>query len=86
MQNSNNALAGQKYIKDKESFRVEAMASVLESEKRLFLVHQNSTLRFAVAKPEHETILSKALEIDKENVHYMYLHIDHAKRQDKYVA
>ncbi len=65
---SHNVQAGQMYIKDRAAFMKEAKASVTEAEKRLYLVHQNSTLRFGEPKPEHETILIKALDIDKENV------------------
>ncbi len=68
VQSSHNVLAGQKYVKDKKGFIQEAQASVGDAEKQLFLVHQNSTLRFAESRPEHETILSKALEINQENV------------------
>lgn len=68
IQSSHNVLAGQKYVKDKKVFLHDTQASVAEAEKQLFLVHQNSTLRLAEPRPEHETVLAKALEINQENV------------------
>ena len=73
VQSSHNVQAGQMFVKNRSAFLQEAKASVADAEKRLYLVHQNSTLRFGEPKKEHETILEKVLDIDKENVLLSFL-------------
>lgn len=76
--NSFNVQAGQLYGKNAEEFLKKAKESVEESEKKLYLVNQNSTLRFAEEIPEHKVILEKARVIEKENVTSI-LYVDSTK-------
>jgi len=66
--NSYNVQAGQLYLKNADEFLKKTKESVEESEKKLYLVNQNSTLRFAEETSEHKVILEKARAIEKENV------------------
>eukprot|EP00826_Nyctotherus_ovalis_P018080 TRINITY_DN1537_c0_g1_i7.p1 TRINITY_DN1537_c0_g1~~TRINITY_DN1537_c0_g1_i7.p1 ORF type:complete len:237 (+),score=64.09 TRINITY_DN1537_c0_g1_i7:165-875(+) len=66
--NSFNVQAGQLYGKSVEEFLKRTRECVDESEKKLYLVNQNSTLRFAEETADHKVILEKARAIEKENI------------------
>jgi len=73
--NSFNPKAGKTYLKSRTEFVKEAKNCVDEAEKRLYLIHQDSTLRFSEPKPEHDVLANKLHEIDRENVFFRIYNI-----------
>ena len=55
-------------MKSIDEFEKKTKESVEQSEKKIYQVNQNSTLRFTEETQQHKTILEKAHAIEKENV------------------